>query len=228
MTTKVVGYCRVSGDAQAGETKDGLPRQARAIAAYAKAHKLEVIETHTDAGVSGRTPLAARAGLSLAVARAQELGVKVLLIESASRLARDLLVNELLVQAFAAAGVGIVACDSGQDLCADDSPTRRLVRQLCAAIAEHDRATLTARLRAARDARRQATGRCEGPRPFGQDPARPAEAAALERLRELRRRVPGRRRATLREIAAIMTAEGHATRSGKAWSASVCRDLLAS
>src|SRR5262249_8964603 len=54
--------------------------------------------------------------------------------------------------------------------------TRVLIRQVLAAVAQFEKTCIVAKLRDARDRIRNKTGRCEGPLPFGQDPARPSEA----------------------------------------------------
>jgi len=114
-------------------------------------------------------------------------------VENATRLARDLMVGEVILQQLTSAGCKVIATDSGTDLSADsDDPTRRLIRQVLGAVAEFDRRVTVMKLRAARDRRRARGERCEGRRPFG---IKPGEAKTLARIRELRRKPPyGRRR----------------------------------
>ena len=83
---------------------------------------------------------------------------------------------------------------------------------------------LVRKLAEARRRVREAVGRCEGVKPF---PATEAERAAVRRARELRRKRPGRRRRSLREVAAILDAEGHRPRSGGAWHPGSLRRILA-
>ena len=45
---KVFAYVRVSSTGQAGEAKDGFPRQERAIRQYAQANKLEVVTVYRE------------------------------------------------------------------------------------------------------------------------------------------------------------------------------------
>ncbi len=86
-----VSYLRVSGKGQIDG--DGFPRQRAAIEAYAKANNIEVVAEFRDEGVSGTKELDDRDGLAEIVARIKEGDVGLVLVENASRLARDLLVG---------------------------------------------------------------------------------------------------------------------------------------
>jgi DNA invertase Pin-like site-specific DNA recombinase len=146
-----------------------------------------------------------------------------LVVERADRLGRDLIVSEMAVRAFAEAGVAIVTADTGQDLTDDNDPSRKLIRQVLNAVAEYERSALVAKLRAARERKKRNGGHSVGCYRFGQHPERPHEAATLARIRELRR--TRRRRATLRDVAGVLNAEGHPSRSGRSWTPAMVRDL---
>ena len=60
------------------------------------------------------------------------------MLSSPDRLARDLLVSEVLLAQFRDLGVRVVAADSGTDLtAADEDPTRVLIRQVLGAVPVH-------------------------------------------------------------------------------------------
>jgi DNA invertase Pin-like site-specific DNA recombinase len=106
----------------------------------------------------------------------------------ATRLARDLMVGEVILQQLTNAGCKVIAADSGTDLTADsDDPTRRLIRQVLGAVAELDRRVTVMKLRAARERKRSRGEQCEGRKPFG---SFPGESETLARIRELRRKPP--------------------------------------
>ena len=151
--SKAVSYLRCSGLGQVdGDTWE---RQAAAIAKYAKRHGLEVVDEFRDAGVSGTKDLDNRPGLAALLDRVESNGVKIVLVENATRLARDLMVGEVILQQLTNAGCRVIAADSGTDLSADsDDPTRRLIRQVLGAVAEFDRRVTVMKLRAARERRR--------------------------------------------------------------------------
>jgi DNA invertase Pin-like site-specific DNA recombinase len=229
MTTKAIGYLRVSSITQARDGKDGFPRQRDAIRAYCTAKKLELIEEHEDAGVSGTVPLVGREGLSKALERCGELGANILIVERADRLGRDLIVSEMAVRAFAEVGVHIITADTGEDITeAGNDPSRKLIRQVLNAVAEYERSALVAKLRAARDRKKRNGGHSVGCYAFGQHPDKPDEAETLRMVSELRRCGRARKPPTLADVAACLNARDRQSRSGKPWTASMVRDLIAS
>lgn len=185
--TEALAYLRVSGKGQV--TGDGFPRQREAIRRYAKAHGLDVIEEYRDEGVSGTKDLDHRDGLSDLMARVRSNGVRLVLVERADRLARDLMVGEVLLAEFRKLGVTVIAADSGTDLTAGgDDPTRVLIRQVLGAVAQFEKSVIVAKLRAARIRMRKATGRCEGRKPYG---TKPGEADVVALIHKLRRKPRG-------------------------------------
>jgi DNA invertase Pin-like site-specific DNA recombinase len=211
--TEALAYLRVSGKGQING--DGFPRQREAIRRYAKAHGLDVVEEYRDEGVSGTKDLDHRDGLSDLMARIRSNGVRLVLVERADRLARDLMVSEVLLAEFRKLGVTVLAADSGTDLTAgDDDPTRVLIRQVLGAVVQFEKSVIVAKLRAARIRMRKATGRCEGRKPFG---TRPGEAEALALIHRLRRKPRGGERLSYDAIAAKLNEMGAPTRTGKAW-----------
>ena len=219
---EAVAYLRCSGLGQVdGDTWD---RQSAAIAKYAKANGLEVVVEFRDAGVSGTRDLDNRPGLAALLDRIESNGVRVVLVENATRLARDLMVSEVILQQLTTLGCKVIAADSGTDLTADtDDPTRRLIRQVLGAVAEFDRRVTVMKLRAARERKRSRGERCEGRKPFG---TFPGEAETLARIRELRRKPPHGRRRSLQKVCDALNAEGRATRSGKPWTKQVVNTIV--
>jgi DNA invertase Pin-like site-specific DNA recombinase len=210
---KAVSYLRCSGLGQLGG--DTWDRQTAAISKYAKHHGLEVVDEFRDAGVSGTKDLDNRPGLAALLDRVENNGVKVVLVENATRLARDLMISEVILQQLTNAGCKVIAADSGTDLSADsDDPTRRLIRQVLGAVAEFDRRVTVLKLRAARERRRLRGERCEGRKPFG---TLPGEAEVLARIHSLRRKHKLGRRWSLQQICDALNTEQLATRTGKPW-----------
>lgn len=221
-STDAVSYSRCSGLGQAdGDTWD---RQSAAIQKYAKANRLTVVEEFRDAGVSGAKDLDSRPGLAALLDRIETNGVRIVLVENATRLARDLMVSEVILQQLTALGCRVIAADSGTDLTADtEDPTRRLIRQVLGAVAEFDRRVTVLKLRAARDRIRGRGQRCEGRKPFG---SKPGEEVALARIRELHRKPHGRKRLSLQQICEVLNQEGIPTRTGKPWSKQVVSRIV--
>jgi len=210
--TKAVSYIRVSGQGQIAGA--GPERQRRAINKYARAKGLVIDESFADLGVSGATELADRPGLATLLDRVESNGVKVVLIERADRLARDLMVQEVTLDAFSRAGVTVITSE-GVDLTSDDDdPTRKLIRQVLGAVSEFDKNIVVKKLRAARERKRRQTGRCEGRKPYGHHPA---EQAVIAKMKALRRKPRGGRRLSFAKIADALNTDGQVNRAGRPW-----------
>ena len=176
---KAFSYLRVSGKGQVDG--DGFDRQRDAIQKRAKAAGFEVVREFTDAGVSGTKDMDNRPALSELFAAIVGNGVRVVIVERADRLARDVMVGEILLSQFREEGVKVIEAESGIDLTADDpdNATATLVRQILAVVAQFEKTSIVAKLRKARARKRAEAGRCEGVKPFG---TLPGEAAAVERI----------------------------------------------
>lgn len=219
---KAVSYLRVSGKGQI--EGDGFPRQRETIARFSKAAGFEVVDEYRDEGVSGTRELDDREGLSELLARIRANGVRVVIVERADRLARDLLVGEVILGQFRDLEVRVIAADSRAELTAgDDDPTRVLIRQVLGAVAQFEKSVIVSKLKAARVRKRRATGRCEGRKPFG---ARQGEADVVARIFQLRRKPKGGERLSFQAIAERLNAEGVATRTGRPWAPETVRGIV--
>jgi DNA invertase Pin-like site-specific DNA recombinase len=69
---------------------------------------------------------------------------------------------------------------SAPDFFTEDTPTAVLVRQVLGAIAQFEKATIVAKLKAARDRKREQTGKCEGRKRYVE-----ANPALVKRAHEL-------------------------------------------
>ena len=148
----------------------------------------------------------------------------VVLVERADRLARDLIVGELILNQFRELGVKVIAADSGTELTAgDDDPTRVLIQQVLGAVAQFEKAVIVSKLQAARVRKRRATGRCEGRKPYG---TRPGETDVVAVIHKLRRKPRGGERLSFAAIANRLNAEGHPTRTGKPWAPETVRQIV--
>ncbi len=211
--TKAFGYLRVSGT---GQVKGhGFSRQRQTIRRYARANSIDLVSEFRDEGVSGTKELADRDGLAALLGALKANGVSLVLVERADRVARDLVVGEVILGQFREIGVKVIGAEGGTDLTAsDDDPTRVLIRQVLGAVAQFEKSGIVLKLRVARERKRRVEGRCEGRKPYG---AHPGERKALERIRELRRKPKGRKRMSVAKIAGQLNTEGYPTRMGGPW-----------
>lgn len=221
--TPAVAYLRVSGKAQAGADKDGFPRQREAVAKFAQRNGYEIVAEFRDEGISGTRELENRPALAALIDRIASNGVRVVIVERADRLARDLMIGEVILRELTKRGARVLTAD-GQDLTTGTGdPTRKLIRQVLGAVSEFEKSVLVLKLRAARERKRSRGERVEGVKPFGYFPG---ERAIIDRMRELRRKPKKGPQRSFADVAAALNAEGIASRSGKPWAAQTVGGIL--
>jgi DNA invertase Pin-like site-specific DNA recombinase len=217
MANKAFAYYRTSSATNVGEERDTLKRQRAAVGAYAAQHGVEVVGEEYDAAVRGADRLEDRAGFVALLSRIAGNGVRTILVESAHRFARDLIVQETGWKMLRERGIELIAVDSPNAFL-DDTPTAIFIRQVLGAVAQLDKAMTVAKLRGARQRKKAATGKCEGRKSIAE---RRPDVVAL--ARELRRRRP---KPTLRAISAELAVRGHLAGSGKPFEPSVVARML--
>jgi DNA invertase Pin-like site-specific DNA recombinase len=216
MKTKTLSYLRVSGKGQVDG--DGFPRQRESVTNYARRNRMEIVNEFRDEGVTGT--MFDRPGLTQLFLGLKADGVKVVLVEKADRLARDLIVSETLLAEFRKLGVKVVAAEGGTDLTVDNNdPSRKMIRQILGVVSEWEKSCIVQKLRAARIRSKERNGRCEGRKPYGQ---KDGEAEIITRIQGLRAE-----RLTITEISDRLNSEGVKTRSGGLWHFTQVRRILA-
>lgn len=216
-----VVYRRVSTTEQA-DSGLGLTAQLVACRQYAEAHGLEIVADYVDAGVSGGKPLAECPALLEALAVLPVGGV--LLVARRDRLGRDVFrVASIEVEVQRRRGSVVSAAGEGNG----DDPSSLFLRRILDASAEHVRAVLRARTRAALAVKRS-KGERLGTTPTGYITTEegvlvglPEELAAVERARELHRAG-----VSLRKVAERLEAEGFRPKRSGRWHASTVRSIV--
>jgi len=107
-----VGYMRTSSAANIGDGKDSEARQRKAIEGYAKAAGMVIVDWFYDAAVSGADRIEARPGFTALLARIAGNGARTIIVETANRFARDLMVQEVGFAMLRDLGVTLIAADS--------------------------------------------------------------------------------------------------------------------
>ena len=214
--TLAYGYARVSGRGQLDG--DGFTRQEQAIQAYAKAHGIKLEHIYREEGVSGTVEVRPALAEMLVSLEQNGHGIKLVLIEKLDRLARDLMVQEAIIHDFKKGGFSLVSVMEGADLLENDA-SRKLIRQVFGAIAEYDKTMTVAKLRAARDRKRAATGHCEGRPSFTKGTVPEAVRLALEQVKRLRKVNPGQRQRSFAEVSRELNIMGLRTVQGKPFAA---------
>jgi hypothetical protein len=104
-------------------------RQRHAIQDFAKRAGFGIVEEFYDAAVSGADPIETRAGFASLLDRIEGNGVRTVIVEDASRFARELMAQELGITLLISRGVRLLTA-SGDDLTASDDPSRKMMRQI--------------------------------------------------------------------------------------------------
>lgn len=247
----VTAYLRVSSQGQALEGRHGFARQEAACRAWAREHRRTVTAVYQDAHTGTEAerpawermllevtaaPSAGTGGDPIAASRVAAAAV-VVVIESLDRLARDVIVQSVLIKRCIDSGVVLFAANTGENVCEAflSDPTRKALLQIQGVFNQLEKERLVAKLRKAREAKRERTGRCEGRKRYGEHPVHAErERAVVELVRRLRRKPPGvtGKRASLRVIAAELNARAEGDpalrpRAGARWYPTQIGRLLA-
>jgi DNA invertase Pin-like site-specific DNA recombinase len=216
--TPAVAYLRTSSLTNVGGDKDSARRQAEAMQTYANAKGLTITVMFFDAGVSGADPVDERPGFCAMLDYMSGNGASVILVENASRFARDLAVQITGHDYLKGLGYDLIPADA-PDHFTDETPTAVMVRQILGAVSQFEKATVVSRLRQARKRKRAETGRCEG--------RKPPPPKLVKEAKRLHRKSPksGKRR-SLRTISRELADLGHLSPIGKPYSAEGIRKLL--
>lgn len=214
---EAVGYMRTSSATNVGRDKDSDKRQKAAIEAYAKANGFEIVDWYYDKAVKGTDAVTERPGFTAMLDRIAGNGVRSILVESPDRFARDLAVQLAGHDYLKRLGVELIPA-SAPDFFIEDTPTAVLVRQVLGAIAQFEKANLVAKLKAARDRKRQQSGKCGGRKSHAE-----RNPDMVKMALELSQQRP---RLSLRKIAAALADAGFTTPRGLPYSASAINSML--
>lgn len=218
--TRALAYLRVSGQGQADG--DGFDRQRIAIERFAAAAGIKIAGWYQDVQ-TGKDEWQDRPGWSAMLSALN--GTRTILVEKLDRVARAVLVQELIMLDLRKREV-VLMSSTGDDT-SDDNLERKMLRQILAVFAEYERGSICLKLRGARQRVKAATGRCEGRIPFGgadkNGKVRPGEPEALAFMRQYRE--AGH---TYENVAVALNQSQHKTRSGRPWiGPTICKILRA-
>jgi len=220
-TIPAIAYLRTSSATNVGADKDSDRRQRQAIETFAKRAGYEIVAEFYDAAVSGADPIEARPGFLALLKRIAANGVRVVIVETANRFARDLIVQETGHAKLRELGIDLVAADS-PDSFVDDTPTAVMVRQVLGAVAQFEKTTLVAKLKGARARVRAERGKCEGRKSHAE---KWPEAVRL--AKRLHRASPKTgERMSLRKISAKLAEAGYVNERGKPFNPNSVKNMI--
>ena len=213
---KAVGYMRTSSATNVGVDKDSDKRQRASIEAYAKhaGYEIDDADWFYDPAIRGEDSLASRPAFAAMMERLLSNGVRTVIVEDASRFARDLILQLTGHDQLRALGITLIAANAPQHFL-EDTPTAVLIRQVLGAVAQFEKATLVAKLKAARDRKKERTGKCSGRKSHKElNPAMVSMAKDLSKGR------------SLREVSALMHCAGFVNAAGKPYTAMAVRSMI--
>lgn len=228
---KAVAYLRTSSAANVGADKDSERRQRATIEAFAKAAGYDIVDSFYDEAVSGADHVTSRPGFTAMMERIAGNGARTIIVETANRFARDLIVQETGYLLLKEQGIELIAADK-PDAFLDDTPTAILIRQVLGAVSQFEKAMVVTKLKGARDRKRIALAQAakedktirvkvEGRKSLGEiNPDMVRLAKKLHRYP-----VNGKRR-SLRSISIALAQAGFLTRTGKPFTAEAVSRMI--
>jgi DNA invertase Pin-like site-specific DNA recombinase len=215
---------RVSGQGQI--EGQGFERQLEAIQGYAKGHGYEVVGVYQEEGVSG-TQGEERPAFQEMIAEILRNGVRVVIVESLDRLAREYRIQEHLLIYLVSKGIDLISANTGENVtqAIQADPMKKALVQIQGIFSELDKSLLVRKLRKAREKVKAERGKCEGRKAYGEDS--PEEQKVVRRIKLMRRnRKGGLKGMTLQQIADRLNEEGVRTKTGKLWQRAQVKAVL--
>ena len=165
--------------------------------------------------MSGADPVTDRDGFNEMMSYLLGNGARVVLLENASRFARDVVVQFTGHALLKKHSIELVPVDAPTYF-TEDSPTAILIRTVLGAVSAFEKDSLVSRLRKARERIRREKGRCEGNPQW-----KPVPQAASKAAREAQKRG-----LSLRRIAAELASRGFLSPSGKPYGPQSVKRML--
>jgi DNA invertase Pin-like site-specific DNA recombinase len=209
-----VAYYRTSSATNVATNKDSLNCQQDAVQAYAAVNGISIVREFYDA-VSGADSVTVRPGFMEMLTYILGDGAHIVLVENASRFARDVAVQIVGHDLLKSRGISLIPVDAPNHF-QDETPTATMVRSILGAVSQFEKEALVLKLRKARERKRRETGRCEGNPTWTAVPADAANAAKAAHARGL----------SLRAVAVEIAAQGFLSPSGKPYGAESIQAMI--
>ena len=177
---RAVSYMRVSGLGQ--EDGDGFERQRTEILRYANHTGIAIApdcwfqDTQT-----GKDEWEKRQGWTEMLVKAEVEGITLLLVEKLDRVARRVLVQEMILEDLKKRGITLVT--SGGEDSSNEEPERVMFRQMLAVFSQYERTCIVAKMRAARQRIKARGEKCEGRKAYGFKPEERGTLAFMKACR---------------------------------------------
>ena len=157
-----IAYYRTSSASGVGEDKDSKPRQSDACAKYALLQNIEIIAEFYDANVRGTVKIEDRPEFSRLLDFAQKKKVGLVIVETANRFSRDVMVQLMGHDLLTSLSIQLVPTDAPEHFKDEDNPTAEMLRIIIAAVSMYQKKSANKVMAAGKERMREKTGRCEG------------------------------------------------------------------
>lgn len=210
---KAVAYLRVSGNGQV--EGDGFRRQEEAIKGYCQKHKLNLVQTFKEEGVSGTKDESERPAFMDMVNKCLSEDIKFIIIERLDRLARDIKTQSNLIFFLGSKQLFLISADTEENIveAMTSDPMKKAMIQIQGVFAELEKNLLVKKLKAARQSTKEKEGKCEGRKTIKE-----SNPKLVEILKSLYRKPRNGKRMTLQAMANQLNSEGVKTPSDREWS----------
>ena len=168
----------------------------------------------------GADAITERPGFAAMLDRIAGNGVRTIIVESPDRFARDLAVQLAGHDHLRKLGVTLIRA-TAPDFFTEDTPTAVLVHQVLGAIAQFEKATTVAKLKAARDRKIAAGEKCGGRKSYAE-----RDPEMVELARQLRRPDLDRRPLSLRKVSAALAEHSYVASTGRPYEAAAVASML--
>lgn len=209
---KAYAYLRVSSIGQV--EGDGFDRQKQTITGYCSNNDISISKFYEESESGTKED---RTVLTQLLIDIESNGVRTVIIEKLDRLARDLMVQEIILKDFKERGITLISVLEGDDINGND-PTRKLIRQVLGAFAEYEKTMLVLKMKVARDRIKARGIKCGGAKRFGEESD--SEQEVVNKIKHMRKSM------TLQAIADELNGEGIPTKRGYRWDATRVRRVL--
>lgn len=225
---KAYCYCRVSGVGQIDG--NGFDRQEEAVRSFALKAGIDIVAVYKEQ-VSGCKDEENRELFQQMIAEILRNGVKTFVVENLTRLARTFVVQEQLLIYLASKQITLIDASTGEDVteAIRSDPMKKAMIQMQGIFSELEKNLLVKKLRIARQAKREAEGKCEGRKGWHDYPDR--RDFILGKIKQLRKKPKGQKRMTFIKVAEEMNLlaehdENYSTLTGTQWSGAMIQNFL--
>lgn len=206
---KAYGYLRVSSAKQT--EGDGFARQKSEIERFAEKAGIEISAFYKE-DISGTVSEIDRPAFQEMISAILKNGVRTVIIEGLDRLAREYRIQESLLIYLASKGITLYSARTEENVtdAVLSDPMKKALVQIQGIFSELEKNQLVRKLKAARERKKETTGKCEGRKTVAE-----SNPDLVSEIKNLKRKHGKRKPYSFAEIAEILNEKGYRNQSGE-------------